>query len=111
MGNDPYVTTSLFFKAGSCGTSLDTTTDPTKAIFKTDIGKPAVVVDGIVTEKTILETDIICEYPSIISDIDMDPGMQIVADAAQAEEKIQQETDTNEVSADLFDMESVAEGR
>ena len=60
-----------------------------KAIFKTDIGKPAEVdsATGIVTETTLLETDITCEYPSTISGIPMDPGMEVVADASQDSDK------------------------
>jgi len=82
-------TTTLFFKAGQCGTSMDISDDKTKAIFKTDIGKPAEVdaTTGIVTETTLLETDITCEYPSTISDIEMDPGMSVIADASQDSDK------------------------
>ena len=79
--------TSLWFKAGKCGTSMEISTDGTKAIFKTDIGKPAIITEGIVTEATLLETDITCEYPSTIAGIPMDPNMQIVADASQVDDK------------------------
>ena len=80
---------SLFFKAGQCGTSMTISTDKTKAIFKTDIGKPAEVDanTGIVTETTLLETDITCEYPSTISGIEMHPGMEVIADASQDSDK------------------------
>ena len=82
-------TTSLFFKAGHCGTSMAISADGTTAVFKTDIGKPAEVdaTTGIVTETTLLETDITCEYPSTISGIEMDPGMSVIADASQDSDK------------------------
>ena len=80
-------TTSLFFKAGQCGTSMEMNDDGSLAIFKTDIGKPAEIIDGIVVEPTLLETDITCSYPSTISGIPMDPGMTVVADASQNSEK------------------------
>ena len=80
-------TTSLFFKAGQCGTSMKMSDDGSLAIFKTDIGKPAEIIDGIVVEPTLLETDITCSYPSTISGIPMDPGMTVVADASQDTDK------------------------
>merc|ERR1712176_87720 len=99
-------TTSLFFKAGHCGTSMDISADGTKAIFKTDIGKPAEVdaTTGIVTETTLLETDITCEYPSTISGIEMDPGMDVIADASQDSDKISQDANPDTVSDNLFTM-------
>jgi hypothetical protein len=99
---------SLFFKAGQCGTSMTISADETKAIFKTDIGKPAEVdaTTGIVTETTLLETDITCEYPSTISDIAMDPGMSVIADASQDSDKISQDANPDAVSDSLFTMET-----
>ena len=81
--------TSLWFKAGKCGTSMDISDDGTIAEFKTDIGKPAIIdsATGIVTEATLLETDITCQYPSTIAGIPMDPEMKVVADASQVDEK------------------------
>ena len=82
---DDGTTTSLFFKAGKCGTSPMTfSADGTKAIFATTIGKPAAIdsTTGIITEPTLLATDITCSYPSTISGLPMDPGMSVVADAS-----------------------------
>ena len=80
-------TTSLFFKAGQCGTSMTTSAGGTVATFSTDIGKPAEKINGIVVEPTLLETDITCSYPSTISGIQMDPGMSVIADASQESDK------------------------
>ena len=87
--DDATATTSLFFKAGNCGTSPMTfSADGTKAIFATTIGKPAVLgTDGIVTQPTLLATDITCSYPSTISGLPMDPGMSVVADASADTDK------------------------
>ena len=88
--DDALVTTSLFFKAGNCGTSPMTISDDgTKAIFSTSIGKPATLdaTTGIVTEPTLLATEITCSYPSTISGLPMDPGMTVVADAAADTDK------------------------
>ena len=79
---------SLWFKAGQRGTSMST--DGNTATFTTDIGKPAYIdpTTGIVTEATLLETDITCSYPSTISGIQMGPdGMSVVADAMQQSDK------------------------
>jgi len=105
--DDASVTTSLFFKAGKCGTSPMTISDDgTKAIFSTSIGKPAVVDKdtGIVTKPTLLKTDITCSYPSTISGLPMDPGMSVVADAASATDKVKQDDAPSDVSKDLFEM-------
>jgi hypothetical protein len=101
-------TTSLFFKAGHCGTSMQISADGATAVFKTDIGKPAEVdaTTGIVTETTLLETDITCEYPSTISDIEMDAGMSVIADASQDSDKISQDANPDAVSDSLFTMET-----
>ena len=88
--DDATVTTSLFFKAGNCGTSPMTfSADGTKAIFATTIGKPAAIdsTTGIITEPTLLATDITCSYPSTISGLPMDPGMSVVADASADTDK------------------------
>ena len=88
--DDATATTSLFFKAGNCGTSPMTfSNDGTKAIFATTIGKPAAIdsTTGIVTEPTLLATDITCSYPSTISGLPMDPGMSVVADASADTDK------------------------
>lgn len=86
-----------------------------KATFSTEIGKPATVVTlasgaTIVTEATILETDITCQYPDTISGVDMDPSMTIVADAAQASDKITQDANPNDVSQDLFTLATTSGG-
>ena len=82
--DDAAITTKLFFKAGNCGTTPMTISDDgTQAIFSTSIGKPAVIADsslGIITEPTLVATDITCSYPSTISGFPMDPGMSVVAD-------------------------------
>ena len=78
-------TTTLYFKAGQCGTSMRI--DGANAIFETDIGKPAEKINGIVVEPTLLETDITCAYPATIDDIAMDPGMTVLADAVQENDK------------------------
>ena len=78
-------TTTLFFKAGQCGTSMRI--DGANAIFETDIGKPAEKINGIVVEPTLLETDITCAYPATIAGISMDPGMTVIADASQDDDK------------------------
>ena len=80
-------TTSLWFKAGQCGTSMTVSADGATATFQTDIGKPAEKINGIVVEPTLLETDITCSYPSTISGIPMDPGMSVIADASQDSDK------------------------
>ena len=80
-------TTSLWFKAGQCGTSMSVSADGATATFQTDIGKPAEKINGIVVEPTLLETDITCSYPSTISGIPMDPNFNVVADASQDSDK------------------------
>ena len=82
--DDGTVTTSLFFKIGNCGTSPFTlSADGSTADFTTSIGKPASLgTDGIITEATLLATDITCSYPSTISGLPMDPGMTVVADSS-----------------------------
>ena len=89
--DDAAITTKLFFKAGNCGTTPMTISDDgTQAIFSTSIGKPAVIADsslGIITEPTLVATDITCSYPSTISGFPMDPGMSVVADAAADTDK------------------------
>merc|ERR1712176_1319924 len=105
--DDATATTSLFFKAGNCGTSPMTFSDDgTKAIFATTIGKPAAIdsTTGIVTQPTLLATDITCSYPSTISGLPMDPGMSVVADASADTDKIKQDAAPNTVSDDLFVM-------
>ena len=88
--DDAAATTKLWFKAGNCGTSPMTFSDDgTKAIFATTIGKPAVIdsTTGIVTQPTLVATDITCSYPSTISGLPMDPGMSVVADASADTDK------------------------
>jgi hypothetical protein len=97
-------TTTLYFKAGQCGTSMRI--DGANAIFETDIGKPAEKINGIVVEPTLLETDITCAYPATIDDIAMDPGMTVLADAVQESDKIAQDDNVAAVSDDLFSMAS-----
>merc|ERR1712168_1008993 len=83
-----------------------------KATFTTAIGKPATVdsTTGIVTQATIMATDITCEYPDTIPGVDMDPSMTIVADAAQASDKITQDANPNDVSEDLFSLATSSGG-
>ena len=63
--NVPVISTStdIWFKAGECGSSIDTI--GSMAQFQTTIFKPMKIdpVTQIVSPKTILATDIICEYP------------------------------------------------
>ena len=58
--DDASVTTSLFFKAGNCGTLFDTD----NTLTSTSIGKSAFSTDKITTAALLLGTGITCEYPS-----------------------------------------------
>ena len=63
--NVPVISTStdIWFKAGEFGSTINTTGSMAK--FQTTIFKPMKIdlVTQIVSPKTILATDIICEYP------------------------------------------------
>ena len=76
---------SIWFKAGECGSSMDAVDD--KAEFQTKIFKPVTNVNGIVSQRTILATDITCKYPDAIEGINMDPGANIQADGSSDVEK------------------------
>ena len=76
---------SIWFKAGECGSSMYAVDD--KAEFKTKIFKPVTDVNGIVSQRTILATDITCKYPDSIEGINMDPGANIQADGSSSDEK------------------------
>ena len=77
---------SIWFKAGECGSSMGVVDD--KAEFQTKIFKPVTIgPDGIVSQRTILATDISCKYPDTIDGINMDPGANIQADGSSDDEK------------------------
>ena len=77
---------SIWFKAGECGSSMGVVDD--KAEFQTKIFKPVTIgPDGIVSQRTILATDISCKYPDSIQGINMDPGANIQADGSSDNEK------------------------
>ena len=78
---------SIWFKAGECGSSMDAT--GSMAEFQTKIFKPMTVDQAtqIVSQKTILPTDIICEYPKEIVGIRLDSDANIQADGSTDEEK------------------------
>ena len=79
--------TDIWFKAGECGSSMDTT--GSMAEFQTKIFKPMTVdrATQIVSQKTILPTDIICKYPKEIVGLVIDSGANILADDSTDEEK------------------------
>ena len=79
------ISPSIWFKAGECGSSMDAVDD--KAEFQTKIFKPVTSVNGIVSKRTILATNITCKYPDAIEGINMDPGANIQADGSSADEK------------------------
>ena len=74
--------TSLFFKIGNCGTrQMTISPDETKAEFTTSIGKPVTVhTNGVITEPTLLATDIACSYPRDITGLSID--LTVVPDGA-----------------------------
>ena len=71
--DDATVTTNLFFKIGYCGTlPMTISADGTKAKFTTLIGKPVTVYNNsIITEPTLLATEITCSYQRTITDLSM----------------------------------------
>lgn len=75
--DDVSVTTSLFFKAGNCGTSFGA--DGT--LTSTSIGKSAVITDDITTAAILLGTGITCEYQSktIEKELNINTGDSAVA--------------------------------
>ena len=82
---------NLWFKAGNCGSSMEIVDKSgiSYAQFATTIFKPPTIDDAtqIISQRTILATNITCDYPAEISDIDLDSGSVIQADGANQGEK------------------------
>ena len=75
---------NLWFKAGNCGSSMKIIED--NAQFQTTIFNSPKIdnATGIISTRTILATDITCDYPRSIDGFDMDPGANVVADGSEA---------------------------
>ena len=86
----PVVPTSqnLWFKAGYCGSTMDIINDLT-AQFHTTFYKPPTIdaATQIVSQRTIIATDITCDYSREIINFDMLPNANIVADGGNQGEK------------------------
>ena len=82
---------NLWFKAGNCGSSMEIVDiSGTKyARFATTIYKPPTIdpVTQIVSQRTILATDISCEYPRDVAGVDMFPDANVVLDGSNDGEK------------------------
>ena len=82
---------NLWFKAGNCGSSMEIVDKSgiSYAQFATTIFKPPSIdiATQIISQKTILATNITCDYPSEISNIDLDSGSIIQVDGSNQGEK------------------------
>ena len=78
---------SIWFKAGECGSAMKTTA--TEAIFQTEILKPPTIDNAtqIISQRTILATNITCKYPNEIAGMVVDPGANIQIDGSTDSEK------------------------
>ena len=79
---------NLWFKAGYCGSTMDIINDLT-AQFHTTFYKPPTIdaATQIVSQRTIIATDITCDYSREIINFDMLPNANIVADGGNQGEK------------------------
>jgi len=84
---------NLWFKAGNCGSSMEIVeiSGIKHAKFATTIYKPPTIdpVTSIVSQRTILATDIVCDYPRDVNGVDMFPNAIIVVDGSNQGEKIE----------------------
>ena len=73
---------SIWFKAGECGSAMKTTA--TEAIFQTEILKPLTIDNAtqIISQRTILATNITCKYPNEIAGMVVNPGSNIKIDGS-----------------------------
>ena len=82
---------NLWFKASNCGSSMEIVeiSGIKHAKFATTIYKPPTIdpVTSIVSQRTILATDIVCDYPRDVNGVDMFPNANIVIDGSNPAEK------------------------
>ena len=82
---------NLWFKAGYCGSTMDIINGLTESFaqFQTTFYKPITVdpATQIVSQRTIIQTNITCDYSRDILDFDMFPNAKIVPDGSSPDEK------------------------